>query len=466
MQLEIRPTVVPAVETRVLQTVLAVSALLPLTTLELLARVEQELQDNPVLERVPAPCSQCGHPVDGLVCARCGHSPFSRPSGRSGRCALDPEEGRPSPVERAAAQANLLDALEGQLRVNVRDPAVLRVALHLVGYVDPRGYLDADLSYVAAELNVPFALVEEALRALQACEPAGVGARNVQECLLLQLDRLPDCPQRRVARALVASHLEAVARGQHVAVAARLAVRPEDVHAALRYLRTHTVPYPAEAFHSESGDRVRPEELAIPDVAIHRTEDGYRVELVGASAFCLRVHPVVRRALLGGNLEPEQREQLRALVRRGRLFAEAVRRRNSMVYRCVEYLVRYQREFLDHGPTHLRPLTLSQLAQALGVWESTVSRALSGKFVQMPDGRVVPFDVFFDNSLPIRERIRELVSQEAPGRPWTDEELTARLRAEGWPVARRTVTKYREMARIPSARVRRRRAAALSEAAV
>lgn len=466
VQLEIRPTVVPAVETRVLQTVLAVSALLPLTTVELLARVEQELADNPVLERVPAPCPQCGHPVEGLACGRCGHSPFSRLSGRHGRCGPDPDEGRPSAVDRAAAPANLLDALEGQLRVNVRDPALLRVALHLVGYVDPRGYLDADLAYVAAELKVPFALVEEAVRALQACEPAGVGARDVRECLLLQLDRLPDCPQRGLARALVGSHLEAVARGQHAAVAARLGVRLEDVHGALRYLRTHTVPYPAEAFRSESGDRVRPEELAIPDVAIHRTEGGYRVELVGASAFCLRVHPVVRRALLEGTLEPEQREQLRALVRRGRMFAEAVRRRNRMVYRCAEYLVRYQRGFLDHGPAHLRPWTLSQLAQALGVWESTVSRALSGKFVQMPDGRVVPFEVFFDSSLPVRERIRELVSQEDPGRPWTDEELARRLRAEGWPVARRTVTKYREMVRIPSARIRRRRAAGLSEAAV
>lgn len=466
VQLEVRPTVVPAAEARVLQTVLAVNAILPLTVVELVARVEQELADNPVLERLPAPCPQCGHPTEGLACWRCGHSPLAR-AGRRAPGRREEDEVRPSAVERAAAPANLLDSLEGQLRVSVRDPAVLWVALHLVGYVDPRGYLDADLQYVAAELHVPVALVEEALRALQACEPAGVGARDVRECLLLQLERLADCPRRRLAQAVVASHLEAVARGQHGAVAARLGVRVEDVHAALRYLRRHTVPHPAEAFHSEhGGDRVRPEELAIPDVVIHRTEDGYRVELVGASAVCLRVHPAVRRALLEGDLDPEERERLRAQVRRGRLFAEAVRRRNAMVYRCAEYLVRYQREFLDRGPAYLRPLTLSRLAEALGVWESTVSRALSGKFVQMPDGRVVPFDVFFDSSLPVRERIRELVSQEDPARPLTDEELAARLRAEGWPVARRTVTKYREMARIPPARIRRRRAAGLSEAAV
>jgi RNA polymerase sigma-54 factor len=239
------------------------------------------------------------------------------------------------------------------------------------------------------------------------------------------------------------------------------------VYAALRYLRRNLVAHPAEAFHAEHGqDRVRPEELAVPDVAITRTEDGYRVELVASSAFQLRVHPLVRRALVEGLVEPEERERLRAQVRRARLFVEALRRRNAMVLRCAEYLVRYQRAFLDHGPAHLRPLTLSRLAQELGVWESTVSRALSGKFVQMPDGRVAPFEVFFDSSLPVRERIRELVAAEDPARPLTDEELAVRLRAEGWAVARRTVTKYREMARIPSARVRRRRLGSLPEAAV
>jgi RNA polymerase sigma-54 factor len=127
-----------------------------------------------------------------------------------------------------------------------------------------------------------------------------------------------------------------------------------------------------------------------------------------------------------------------------------------MLYRCTEFLARYQRAFLDHGPRFLRPLTLTQVARELGVYESTVSRALAGKFVQMPDGRVVSFEVFFDGSLPVRERIREFVASEPPDRPLTDEDLVERLREEGIFLARRTVTKYREMAGIPSARVRRR----------
>lgn len=464
---EVRAVCVPAVEARTLQTILAVNAILPLTVTELLARVEQELEENPVLERVPVPCPHCGHPVEGVTCTRCGELAFGGwRSWASGRHGAEWPEERPSALDRAVAPANLLDSLEAQLRVDVSDPVVLRVALHLVGYVDRRGYLDADLAYVAAELRVPLDMVERALLALQACEPAGVGARDVRECLLLQLERMPDSPPRRVAQAAVAGHLEALGRGQYGAVAAALGVRVEDVHAAVRYIRRHLVAHPAEAFYLEhGGDRVRPEELAVPDVAIHRTEDGYRVELVGGAATQLRVHSMVRQAFLQGHLTPEEREQLRAQVRRGRLFIEALRRRNAMLQRCAEYLVCYQREFLDHGPAHLKPLTLSRLAEALGVWESTVSRALSGKFVQMPDGRVAPFEVFFDSSLPVRERIRQLVAGEDPLAPLTDEELAARLRAEGFAVARRTVTKYREMARIPSARARRR-AAALSEAAV
>lgn len=466
-QFDARPALVPTVEARALQTILAVTAVLPLTTLEILARVEQELQDNPVLERLPTPCAQCGQPVEGLVCGRCGYSVL----GGLGRLSMEriPQSelgDRPSALDLAEAPENLLDHLEAQLRVTVRDRAILAVALHLVGYVDPRGYLDADLEYVAAELGVPYARVEEALRALQACDPAGVGARCVRECLLLQLERLDPSAERDLARMLVQEHLEALSRGQLTTVAAKLGVEVEAVHGALRYLRRHTVPWPAEAFRSEhGGGRVRPEELAIPDVVISRTEQGYRVEVVAASALQLRIHPLVRQALAHGGLGPEERERVRDLVRRGRLFIETVRRRNVMLYRCAEYVVRYQRAFLDHGPVALRPLTLSQVALALGVCESTVSRALTGKFVQMPDGRVVPFEVFFDSSLPVRRRIRELVNAEDPRKPLTDEALARCLESEGWRLARRTVTKYREMARIPSARARRRWAA-LQEAAM
>ncbi|MCL6499965.1 MAG: hypothetical protein K6U07_08075, partial [Firmicutes bacterium] len=213
---EVRAVCVPAVEVRTLQTILAVNAILPLTVTELLARVEQELEENPVLERVPVPCPHCGHPVEGVTCTRCGELTFGGwRSWASGRHGAEWPEERPSALDRAVAPANLLDSLEAQLRVNVSDPAVLRVALHLVGYVDGRGYLDADLAYVAAELRVPLDLVERALQALQACEPAGVGARDVRECLLLQLERMPDSPPRRVAQAAVAGHLEALGRGQY-----------------------------------------------------------------------------------------------------------------------------------------------------------------------------------------------------------------------------------------------------------
>ncbi len=465
IQVDIRPTLFPTVEAKALQTILAVNTVLPLTVLEILARVEEEVQDNPVLERI---CAQCGQPVEGLVCVRCSYSVLSEfgcPPRRERLPRAEADE-RPSALDLAEAPANLLDYLEGQLRASVRNREVLRIALHLIGYLDPRGYLDADLRYVAAELGVSDYQVELAVRALQACEPAGIGARTVQECLLLQLDRMEPSAERELARVLVREHLDALGRGRHAAIAARLGVGMEALQAAVRYLRHRTVPWPAEAFSAEhGGSRVRPEELAIPDVVIFRTEQGYRVELVAASSMHLQIHPLVRKALACGQLAPEERERLRSLARRGRLFIEAVRRRNAMLYRCAEYVVTYQQAFLDHGPAYLKPLTLSRVAQALGVYESTVSRALARKFVQMPDGRILPFEVFFDSSLPVRQRIQELVHAEDPRTPLTDEALAERLGAEGWQLARRTVTKYRQMARIPSARVRRRWAA-LQEAAV
>jgi RNA polymerase sigma-54 factor len=454
-RVDVRTAVEATLEARTLHAILAVNTILPLPIQEMLARVEAELAENPVLEREPLPCPQCGRALEGILCFRCGHHLLG--GAARGMRAQPPQEDRPPLVEILPGSANLLDHLEAGLRTDVRDPEILRIALHLVGYLDERGYFDGDIGYVAAELAVPIEAVEHALRAVQSLEPPGIGARSVRECLLLQLERLPDHPLRSLAQALVAHHLEAIARGQHSACAAALDVPVDEVHRALRYIREHTVPYPAEAFYTEhGGNRTRPEELAIPDVVIVRTESGYRVELLAAPALALRIHPLVRRLLAQGTLEPEEREQLRAQVRRGRLFIEAVRRRNAMLYRCAEFIVQHQRAFLDHGPLHLRPLTMSALARALGVWESTVSRTLAGKFVQLPDGHVHPFTIFFDTSLPVRERIKALITSEDPAAPLTDEDLCERLNREGWVVARRTVTKYREILRIPSARTRRR----------
>jgi len=149
------------------------------------------------------------------------------------------------------------------------------------------------------------------------------------------------------------------------------------------------------------------------------------------------------------------REHIREYVNRAKLFIETVKRRNWTLRRIFEVIVAAQREFLDRGPQYLKPLTLSAVARELGISESTVSRALDGKYVQLPSGRVVPSTLFFESALPIKERIRTMVANEDPEHPLTDQEIIAALRREGIRIARRTAAKYREEMGIPASSARR-----------
>ncbi|MBI4277479.1 MAG: RNA polymerase sigma-54 factor, partial [Armatimonadetes bacterium] len=189
------------------------------------------------------------------------------------------------------------------------------------------------------------------------------------------------------------------------------------------------------------------------------------IEINGAGALTLRLNPFYRQALARTDrdapaLAPADRENLRNQVRRARLFIETVRRRTWTLYSCVEHIVEVQRAFLDRGPAHLVPLTMSAVAQALTISESTVSRALDAKYVQMPNGRIVSFEIFFDQSTPVKERIKTIIAAEETSRPLTDAEIAKTLATEGFPVARRTVAKYREELRLPAWRHRQRSRAA------
>jgi RNA polymerase sigma-54 factor len=184
------------------------------------------------------------------------------------------------------------------------------------------------------------------------------------------------------------------------------------------------------------------------------------VEVAGPSAVGLRVNDLYRELYRRARKSPQEfaghaREHIREHVSRAKLFVETVKRRSWTLRSIVEAIIHGQREFLDRGVEHLKPMTMAMVAAQVGVSESTVSRALDGKYVQMPGGRVVSCQIFFDGSLPIKERIRRLVSAEEPNAPLTDHEIATRLRREGVRIARRTAAKYREEIGIPSSAARR-----------
>ncbi|MBI4278562.1 MAG: hypothetical protein HY660_08910, partial [Armatimonadetes bacterium] len=291
----------PVTQARALQTLLAVNAILPLPIESMLARIDEELQANPALDRETYPCAQCGHPVEGVVCGRCGHSVLSgtarfRGEGRATASRADGEEF--DPLSQATRPPSLIEHLEHALAAHLKNPEDLRIGEYLIGCLDSRGYFDGDVNYAAADLDVPVAALERVLKQIQSLDPPGVGARSLQECLLIQLQGLAPSPIRTVATRIIADHLAEVARERHAVVAEALGIAVAEVREALAFMRRNLSPSPAEQFAAEhGGNTLRPEEVALPDVILTRTETGYKIEINGAGALTLRLNPFYRQAL-------------------------------------------------------------------------------------------------------------------------------------------------------------------------
>jgi RNA polymerase sigma-54 factor len=469
--MKIEPTLAlrPLPQLRMVPKLMAVNAILVLPLQALEARIEAELDSNPALERETTLCPRCGTELAGVLCGSCGYllgEPLME----------DPVAGSPrteaeedfDPLASLPAELSLHEHLLLQLQAQRLQGKRREIGEFLVGSVDQRGYLQADLGEVAARFRVSRRVVEEVLEVIQGFDPPGVGARSVEECLLLQLRALEPTPENLLARRVIeAGCLLEMGRGQYGKVAQRLGCTPREVREAHAYLCASCYPYPADRYEAEreGGGRRRPEEVPRPDVVIVRTPRGYAVEVAGSPTMGLRLNPLYRDLYRQAREQPQAfaphaQEHIRDHVNRAKLFIETVKRRNWTLRKIFEVLVTVQREFLDRGPRFLKPLTLAGVAARLGISESTVSRALDGKYVQLPDGRIVSSHVFFEPSRPIKERIRQLVAQEDPGQPFTDQEIARLLRREGIHVARRTVAKYREELGIPSSAVRRRRVAA------
>jgi RNA polymerase sigma-54 factor len=340
----------------------------------------------------------------------------------------------------------------GSLSMHLNDACERRIGQFLIGSLDHRGYVDADLNLIAADLKVPPEKVERVLAKLQTLDPPGVGARSLRECLLIQLQDLPEDALQALATRIVDVHLDEIARGAYEVVASALGTTVAQIRAGLTYIRQNLHPWPAERFYAEHGGKgLRPEDLVVPDVILARAPSGYGVVLNGEPALALRVAPSLRvttAAAESVNAAGGTGLLAREYLRQARFFVEVIRRRNQTLRQCMEHIVDVQKGFLEHGPSALRALTRKAVASALGLSESTVCRACEGKFVQLPSGRVVGIGVFFDRAQAVRERLKTLLARSAPDRP-SDRALSQALASEGVVIARRTVTKYRHQIGLP-----------------
>lgn len=338
-----------------------------------------------------------------------------------------------------------LAGLEHQLAAMRLAPPVRAMAGYLAGDLTEDGYLADPPAEIAARLDLPLALVEEGLAALQACEPTGIGARDLAECLYLQLR------ERGVGAATaraVTGDLAAAARGDWAGIARRAGLAAAGVVAAGALLPALS-PRPAAA-------ATAPPPVLLPEVVVARGPDGaLRVTLAAAMA------PELRVAALPADTGPtgEARAWLAGRRARALWLADALAYRQRTLLQVARALVARQSAFFLHGPDHMRPLTRSDLAEELGLHLSTVGRALAGKAVESPQG-THPLSVFFSPALPvagggdmsgfvIRRHIRRLIAAESPQAPLSDAAICTALRGMGVDIARRTVAKYRECMSIP-----------------
>ena len=358
------------------------------------------------------------------------------------------------------SEETLRDHLLWQLELENLDGRVTTIGQAIIDAVNDDGYLTDDLDTIRATLAPDvLAPVEEIERVLvdviQKFDPAGIAARSVSECVLLQLAQLaPEIPGLALARSIATDHLALVAEHQYGAIKRQLKVSDEELDAAVGLVRS-CHPRPGASVYAPAAEYV------VPDVFVRRHDGHWVVELNNAVSPQLRVNQIYAGSLGRG----EEYDVLRTQLQEARWLIRSLEIRNETLLKVALTIVQRQTEFLEQGEEAMRPMVLRDIAEAIEMHESTVSRVTTNKYMHTPRG-VFEFRYFFSShvageegeqsSTAVRAKIRKLVSGEDPEKPLSDNQIAQMLSEEGITVARRTVAKYREAMKIPSSSDRKR----------
>ena len=434
--------------------VVLASYLLQLNQAELDQALETELNENPALERL----QDEQEPIQEETILKTVAPHELRPSSDDFEFHRSlPQDEVSDWLDFAATGTSLWDHLRAQLI------PVLPQSLHLVGEymiecVDEKGYMTTPVEEVALATGCALEHAEWVLAKLQYCEPAGVGAANLQECLLLQL-RNPETLEQKLARAIVKGYLDDLIARRTMKITRRFKVMPDVVEAAFQEVLLLT-PYPGESFGGAPTTRsVRGQGVAA-DLLLPREESGWQVEVKGVDPANLALNREYRKRHKELNqMERAPKDEKRHVahyVQRAEDFIGCIRQRRQTMRKIGEYLVQNQSSFVSTGSYEfLRPLTRTKMAEELGLHESTISRATMDKYVQISTGEIVPFEVFFKPALRVQKMIEEILQHENPDNPLSDEAIARLLEKKGVQVARRTVNKYRDRTKLLSSRKRR-----------
>ena len=437
--------------------------LLQLSTIELQELLQKELTENPMLEESPveegpapeppaeAPAAEAT-PPDAPAVTETTEAPdlpfdlteimFGPPDERT---LVQQEQHEETRFENfVGATTSLADHLYEQFRLSVAEADVRLAAEEIIGNLDEDGYLRATLEEMAEKTHLAAAVFEKALALVQTLDPPGVGARDLRECLLIQLREQAEPDP--LAIEILESHFEAFQRCKYAEIARALKRDLDRVQEAVEEIAS---------LEPKPGRRFAPSDTryVVPDVHVYKTDDGYAIVLNDDGIPRLRINPYYR-SMLGRDKDDGARRYVEDRLRSAIWLIKSVHQRQRTLYRVTDSIVKFQKEFLDQGLPHLRPLSLRDVAEDIGMHESTVSRVTTNKYVQTPQG-LFELKFFFHSgiatgrgdmvsSISVKKMIQDLVTQENLQKPLSDQEITRSLKQSGLSIARRTVAKYRE----------------------
>jgi len=430
-------------------------------TLELKNIVQQELQTNPVLEEDASlretedrSSDEADFQEEFEKLAKLDEEwrdYMAQNVSYSARSQED-EERRQFFLDSLANQETLQQHLLDQLNTADIDAKKRKAAELLIGNIDDIGFLSAQLDEVANLSDTPIEDLQQALELVQTFHPIGVGARDLKDCLLIQLRRLGKA--QSLEYQILDQYLDDLGRKRYPDIARRLGVTVDQVQKAANFIATLD-PKPGQIFSPE------PNSYVLPDVLVEKVGDEYVVSLTGDQIPHLRINKTYRDLMTQSRNGGEVRDYIREKIRSGKFLIKSIHQRQQTILNIAIEIVKRQREFLDHGTASLKPMTMVQIADAVGVHETTVSRAISGKYIATPQG-VVEMKFFFTpgyqtnegvalSNTSVKETIADLVRNEDSRMPLSDKEIVEILSERGIPIARRTVAKYRaELNILPS----------------
>lgn len=469
-------------------------ALLQAPTLELKALVEQELQQNPVLEEVaneenelqerenhdgenaPAESLDPAEPPADLSFDPAAEKPAETPvddfQAEFERLAQLDQEWRDHfaqtniPIRRSAeeeekrqfmfdslvAATSLQETILGQVRESPLTKEQWPIAEMIIGNIDDYGYLKATIEELAASTGLPPEKILEVLKIVQTFEPPGVGARDLQECLLLQLERAGQ--QGTLEYRIVKDFMEALGKRRIPEIARGTGCEVAQVQEALERI-ARLEPRPGRAFLPDN------DQYVLPEVFVQKVGNEFTVTTNNEHIPHLRISNTYKDLMSQDSNSSEVRNYIREKIRAGKFLIKSLHQRQQTILNIAREIVNRQREFMEKGVAYLKPLTMVQVAEVVGVHETTVSRAVSGKYMETPQG-IFEMKYFFTagiqtatgdglSNTSVKDMIAEIFKKEDPTKPLSDQEVVKMLKEKGIVIARRTVAKYRtELNILPS----------------